>query len=105
MPAYDYKCPECNHRFESRHGFHESAPSCPVCGHAAPQRVISSAPTVAGGMLTDAGDSRRSSKEQLHDKWSEETPNLRKKLVDKLGEDMVRKNAPSLFPDPKSGQE
>jgi putative FmdB family regulatory protein len=97
MPVYDYKCPECDHRFEARHGFHDNAPPCPVCNHAEAQRVITSAPTIAAGVLTPAGNSRRASKEQLRDKWSEETPKLRKKLVDKLGEDTVRKNAPSLF--------
>lgn len=97
MPRYDYKCPNCAHRFEARHSFHDTAPACPSCGHPEPQRVITAAPTVAGGMLTHAGDGVRASKEQLQDKWAEETPKLRKKLVDKLGEETVRKNAPSLF--------
>jgi putative FmdB family regulatory protein len=97
MPVYDYKCPECGHRFEARHGFNDTVPPCPACSFAEAQRVITSAPTVAGGVLTHAGDGHRASKEQLRDKWSEETPRLRKKLVDKLGEDTVRKNAPSLF--------
>ena len=105
MPVYDYKCPECENRFEVKHGFSESAPPCPQCGHVDVQRLITTAPTVAGGMLTNAGDSRRASKDQLQDKWSEETPKLRKKLVDKLGEKTVRENAPSLFMDPKSGSE
>lgn len=98
MPLYDYKCPQCEHRFEARHGMTEAAPPCPECGHTPPQRVITSAPKVAGGMLTHPGDGRNASKEQLQDKWREETPNLRKKLVDKFGEDYVRKNAPSLNP-------
>lgn len=97
MPLYDYRCPNCDHRFEARHGFSETAPACPACGYAEPQRVITSAPSVAGGMLTHAGDGHTANKEQLQDKWAEETPKLRKKLVDKLGEDTVRKNAPSLF--------
>jgi len=102
MPRYDYKCPECEHRFEAFHGFDEDKPACPNCGEAQVKRVISQAPTVAGGMDTHAGDGYRASKEQLQDKWTEETPKLRKKLVDKLGEDTVRKNAPSLFMNPKS---
>ena len=105
MPAYDYKCPECGCRFEARHGFNEDAPPCPECNYADVKRVITTAPTIAGGMITHAGDGVRASKEQLQDKWVEETPKLRKKLVDKLGEDTVRKNAPSLFMNPKSGQE
>ncbi len=47
-------------------------------------------------MLTLAGDSQSASKEQLEAKWAEETPKLRKKLVDKLGEDVVNRNAPTL---------
>ncbi|GAB4509570.1 MAG: hypothetical protein OHK0046_04830 [Anaerolineae bacterium] len=97
MPVYDYKCPNCEQRFEARHGFAENAPACPNCGYNAVQRVITSAPTVAGGIMTHAGDGYRASKEQLQDKWAEETPKLRKKLSEKLGEDTVRKNAPTLF--------
>ncbi|GAB4315979.1 MAG: hypothetical protein Kow00117_07830 [Phototrophicales bacterium] len=99
MPLYDYKCPACEHRFEARHSMNVDAPACPACGHTPVARVITSAPSVAGGMLTHAGDGRRASKEQLQSKWAEETPKLRKKLVDKLGESTVRKNAPHLFND------
>jgi putative FmdB family regulatory protein len=102
MPLYDYRCPACDHVFEARHGFNDPAPACPVCGHTTPKRIVTSAPGVAGGVLTNAGDSRGASKEQLRDKWAEETPKLRKKLVDKLGEDTVRSNAPQLF-DKNSG--
>jgi putative FmdB family regulatory protein len=99
MPLYDYRCPNCEARFEAKHGMSEDAPPCPECGHPDVKRVITSAPSVAGGILTYAGDSRGASKEQLQDKWSEETPKLRKKLVDKLGEKTVRENAPHLFKD------
>lgn len=95
MPAYDYKCPKCAHRFEARHGFDEAAPPCPNCGHESVKRLITQAPSVAGGMLTHAGDGYRASKEQLQAKWAEETPKLRKKLRDKLGDDAV-KSIPSL---------
>lgn len=96
MPAYDYKCPQCGHRFEARHGMNAPAPACPNCHHADVQRLITSAPTVAGGMLTEPGDGRRASKEQLQSKWAEETPKLRKKLIDKFGEEKVNKLAPTL---------
>ncbi len=95
MPRYDYKCPACEHRFEARHGFDQDAPPCPECGHGEVQRLITQAPTITGGMMTHAGDGHRSSKEQLRSKWAEETPKLRKKLADKLGEDAV-KSVPSL---------
>jgi len=104
MPVYDYKCPNCEHRFEARHSFSADAPPCPNCGYVEVKRVITSAPSVANGMMTHAGDGHRASKEQLQDKWAEETPKLRKKLVDKLGEDTVRKNAPSLFNNTQGGE-
>jgi hypothetical protein len=73
-------------------------PACPSCGYTSPERLITGAPAVAGGMATSAGDARGASKEQIRDKWAEETPKLRRKLVDKLGEDFVSRNAPSLNP-------
>jgi putative FmdB family regulatory protein len=97
MPLYDYRCPNCDARFEAQHSMKADAPPCPECGYAGVQRVITSAPSVAGGILTHAGDASGATKEQLQDKWSEETPKLRKKLVDKLGEKTVRENAPHLF--------
>ncbi len=96
MPLYDYRCEVCGHRFTARHGFNDPAPACPACAATEVKRVILAAPTFAQGMLTLAGDSRRASKEQLQDKWAEETPKLRKKLVDKLGEDVVNRSAPTL---------
>lgn len=96
MPVYDYRCLACDHRFQARHGFDDPAPGCPACAAAEVQRLIVAAPTLARGMVTLAGDSRSASKEQLRDKWAEETPKLRKKLVDKLGEDVVNRGAPTL---------
>ena len=93
MPAYDYECTVCGHHFEARHGFNDPAPACPTCGKAV-QRLILTAPRHAKGMLAET--SKNSSKEELRDKWAEETPKLRKKLVDKLGEDVVNRNAPTL---------
>ena len=96
MPLYDYKCPNCNHRFEARHSFDDSAPACPNCEFAEVTRVITQAPRVAQGMNASVSDTGTATKEQLQDKWAEETPKLRQKLVDKLGEDVVNRNAPSL---------
>ncbi len=95
MPRYDYRCPECGHQFETEHSMNEKKPPCPNCGYTDVTRLITSAPTFARGMLTPAGTSRRSSKEELRNKWMEETPKLRKKLRDKLGEEAV-KSIPSL---------
>jgi putative FmdB family regulatory protein len=96
MPLYDYRCESCGQPFVARHGMNDPAPACPACGQTTVHRVIKSAPTHARGMVTLAGDSRGANKEQLRDKWAEETPKLRRKLVDRLGEDYVSKNAPTL---------
>lgn len=96
MPLYDYRCETCEKQFAVKHGFDDPIPSCPACGANAAKRLILKAPSVAQGMLADAGDGRRSSKEQLQNKWAEETPKLRKRLVDKLGEETVNKYAPTL---------
>ncbi|GAB1421361.1 hypothetical protein MASR2M15_15210 [Anaerolineales bacterium] len=95
MPLYDYRCQECEHLYEARHGMSEAAPPCPACGSSQVKKAIISSPTIAKGMLANAGDGRRASKEELQDKWREETPKLRKQLSDKLGEDVV-KTVPSL---------
>ena len=95
MPRYDYHCPACGHRFEAQHGFNEDAPPCPECEHEEAQRLITQAPSLARGMLAPAGSSRGASKEELRAKWAEETPKLRKKLRDKLGEEAVR-SVPTL---------
>lgn len=96
MPLYDYQCQQCAQTFEARHGFDDPAPPCPACGSPQVTRLILTAPTVAQGINAHPGDGRRATKAQLQDKWAEETPRLRRKLVDKLGEETVRKNAPSL---------
>lgn len=95
MPLYDYRCTACEARFQARHAMAETAPNCPECG-AAVQRLITTAPRVARGMLADAGDGGTASKDELRSKWAEEAPKLRRKLVDKLGEDVVARNAPTL---------
>ncbi|MCB9456625.1 MAG: zinc ribbon domain-containing protein [Anaerolineaceae bacterium] len=96
MPLYDYRCEDCDHEFVARHGFEEAPPPCPNCQSAALKRLIKRAPAQAKGVLTLAGDSSGATKEELRSKWAEETPKLRKKLVDKLGEDFVSRNAPTL---------
>ncbi len=95
MPLYDYRC-QNGHQFEARHGFNDPAPACPECGEANVQRIITTAPAAHQGMAAGAGSSGAASKDQLRDKWAEETPKLREKLVSKLGEDTVNKYAPSL---------
>ncbi len=97
MPRYDYQCNQCGHNWEARHGFDAPKPACPACESDDTQKQITQAPTFARGILTPAGTSRRQSKEQLKSKWAEETPKLRKKLEDKLGKDVVRQNAPTLY--------
>lgn len=97
MPLYDYRCVH-GHIFEARHGFDDPAPACPECGESA-ERIITRAAGVQKGMLADAGSGGKATKDQLKSKWAEETPKLRDQLTRKLGEDTVRRNAPSLFSD------
>lgn len=96
MPLYDYRCENCGHQFEAKHGFDAPMPPCPNCKAADVKRLIITVPTISKGILADAGVRGKATKEQLQDKWAEETPKLRDKLVSKLGEDFVSKNAPSL---------
>jgi putative FmdB family regulatory protein len=96
VPLYDYRCEGCGNQFEARHGFNDSAPPCPACGREEVKRLITTAPAIMGGIMTDAGSGGKATKEQLQDKWAEETPKLRKKMVDKYGEDRVNKHLPTL---------
>ena len=93
MPLYDYRCAN-GHEFEARHGFNDSVPPCPVCGETQVQRLITTAPGIMQGMNASVG--KNPTKEQLQAKWAEETPKLREKLVNKLGEETVNKHTPSL---------
>lgn len=93
MPTYQYRCRACHYEFQETHSIHAALPECPDCEAEDVQRVITGAPTVAGGMLTHAGDGKRATKEELERKWAEETPKLRRKLRDTLGEDAVNNMA------------
>ncbi|MCA9884687.1 MAG: zinc ribbon domain-containing protein [Anaerolineaceae bacterium] len=95
MPTYAYRCQECGYEFEATHSINDVPPECPECESEAVKKRITDAPTFAQGMLTHAGDGRKASKEELQAKWEEETPKLRKKLRDKLGDDAV-KDLPNL---------
>lgn len=88
MPRYDYECETCGTIFEASHNYDAPPPPCPN-GHATIHRIITTAPRVLKGMA--AAVSYRADKEELRAKWTEETPKLRKKLADKLGEDTVNK--------------
>lgn len=94
MPLYDYRCETCGEPFEARHGLNDPAPGCPHCGSTQTRKVITKTPLVGQGM--SAALSKNASKEEIQAKWAEETPKLREKLVGKLGEDAVNRNAPSL---------
>lgn len=96
MPLYDYQCKTCEQIFEARHGMTESAPPCPHCASNEVQRVITSVPAVTKGFMAHAGDGKTATKDQLRSMWAEETPKLRKKLADKVGEETVNRMAPTL---------
>lgn len=43
MPTYEYRCKDCNHKFElilSYQEYENAAVSCPSCGAAGPERII-----------------------------------------------------------------
>lgn len=43
MPTYEYRCIDCNHKFEiflSYQEYEATAVSCPKCGHGQPERII-----------------------------------------------------------------
>ena len=88
MPRYDYECDTCGKRFEAKHGFDDPPPPCPN-GHPTVHRLITSMPRVLKGMAAPV--SHNASQAELRDKWVEETPKLRQKMVDKLGEETVSK--------------
>lgn len=93
MPRYDYVCDTCGRQFEARHGFDDPLPPCPE-GHLTVHRIITTTPRVLRGMAAPV--SHNASKEELRDKWAEETPKLRKKMADKLGEETVSKYGGTL---------
>lgn len=98
MPTYDYRCQDCGYEFQETHGFDEGAVDCPECESESLQRLIKHAPTYAKGILTPAGDGRKATKEELRDKWREETPKLHQKLREKLGDAAIQ-NLPKVSDD------
>jgi hypothetical protein len=62
-------------------------PACPICGQTEVRRVITRVPSVMQGMNASLGENV--TRDQLREKWAEETPKLREKLASKLGEDAV----------------
>lgn len=43
MPTYEYRCIDCNHKFEiflTYQEYEHAAVKCPVCGHSHPERII-----------------------------------------------------------------
>ena len=41
MPAYDYKCNDCGHRFEERQSFYaDPVAACPLCESAASRQFV-----------------------------------------------------------------
>ncbi|MDR5684174.1 MAG: zinc ribbon domain-containing protein [Armatimonadota bacterium] len=61
MPVYEYRCPQCDNRFETFHGVDAQAPRCPRCG-ATPRRVYGSIGIVFRGSGFHVTDYRRREK-------------------------------------------
>jgi len=51
MPIYEYKCSSCGHRFDvlQRIGADGSDLTCPSCGAAKPDKMLSACATTGGG--------------------------------------------------------
>lgn len=56
MPLYEFRCATCGHAFEEliRNAADQAELKCPVCGSAAPQRLLS-ATALGGGESAPAG--------------------------------------------------
>jgi len=87
MPFYDYLCEEsdCNHAFETQHGFYDRLTTCPECGKESLTRpfnvpVVSTPKTL--GSLADRNASKMSSsqKTELARKYQEKKDTLSGKL-------------------------
>lgn len=56
MPIYEYQCPDCNHSFEEKQGFHdETMAECPKC-RAKAKRIFKPVPIIfkgSGFYITD----------------------------------------------------
>jgi len=61
MPIYEYKCSECNSRFEKRQGFSDDVVTiCPHC-QASSRRILCPAPVIFKGSGFYVNDYPRSS--------------------------------------------
>ena len=51
MPLYEYRCPECDGRFEEIRGLGQADEDveCPACGSGSARRELSSFATTSGG--------------------------------------------------------
>jgi putative FmdB family regulatory protein len=59
VPAYDYACNQCGHRFEKNQSMSESSLKiCPECGHEALRKVFSPTGLVFKGAGWYKNDSR-----------------------------------------------
>ncbi|MFT4625588.1 MAG: putative FmdB family regulatory protein [Myxococcota bacterium] len=49
MPIYEYRCPECGHRFEKLVRMNATAPPCPECDHADVTKLVSASGFILKG--------------------------------------------------------
>lgn len=49
MPTYNYKCKECDHKFEALHGMSEPPPPCPKCCADKSEKLISKSTFILKG--------------------------------------------------------
>lgn len=59
MPIYEYRCPDCDHRFQRLLPMTSSdkGPACPRCGSERVERLVSSFASTSGSGGSSAGRS------------------------------------------------
>lgn len=84
MPLYDFRCPECDARFEAQVPYGQ-CPPCPECASADTERLLS--PFVSFTIGLHGGDAKRSdaTRAAREEQRSERMANLRARENRELG--------------------
>jgi putative FmdB family regulatory protein len=82
MPVYTYHCDNCEHQFDKRQSFSETAlKACPVCRKHRLRKVYSPAGVVFKGSGFYINDSRKSSSSKVKSKKSKATTTKKEKVA------------------------
>ena len=82
MPVYTYHCENCEHQFDKRQSFNETAlKACPVCRKHRLRKVYSPAGVVFKGSGFYINDSRKSSSSKVKSKKSKSATTKKEKVA------------------------